>query len=152
MCSSDLFTLDALGEQGGGEDAIVVEGGIYHYNILFLTWIPKHGEDDIFASHGLYDGSMGRKKNVLFLCLFLGEKEHIFSHTLHDVVGGGDDIISLALDDQEVMPSLKGLIMCINIIGDLFDKEHVKEWRYELTRAYLQEPTALSLESLGSLM
>ena len=42
--------------------------------------------------------------------------------------------------------------MCSNIMGDVFDKEHVKEWGYELTGAYLNGPTSLSLGSLGLLM
>ena len=42
--------------------------------------------------------------------------------------------------------------MCRSIMGDVFDKEHVKEWSYELAGAYLHGPTMLSLESMGLLM
>ena len=44
-CPQDHFTLDALGEQGGGEDDRVVDRDIYHYDIFFLTWVSKHKED-----------------------------------------------------------------------------------------------------------
>ena len=62
----------------------------------------------------------------MFLCLLLGEKEQIFSHILHDVVGGGDGIFSLAFDDREVIPPWEGLLMYCSIMGDIFDKDHVK--------------------------
>ena len=42
--------------------------------------------------------------------------------------------------------------MCSSIVGDIFEKEHVKEWSYELAIDHLQRPTTLSLESLGLLM
>ena len=42
--------------------------------------------------------------------------------------------------------------MCSIIMGDVFDKDHVKEWSYELEGAYLHGPTMLSLGSLGLLM
>ena len=70
-----------------------------------------HGVDVILisftvsSSYELYDGSMGRQQNLLLLCLFLGEQEHICSHTLYDVAGGGDGIISLVFDDLEALPS-----------------------------------------------
>ena len=117
-----------------------------------------HGVDVILisfivsSSHELYDGSMGRQKSTLLLCLFLGEQEHIFSHTLHDVAGGGDGIISLSFYDREVLPPWEELLMYCSIMGDIFDKGHVKEWSYDLARDYLQRPTTLSFESLGLLM
>ena len=64
--------------------------------------------------------------------MFLGEQANIFSHTLHDVAGVGYGTImvqrgySLALDDLEVLPLLKELLFCSNIMEDLFDNEHVK--------------------------
>ena len=42
--------------------------------------------------------------------------------------------------------------MYCRIMGDIFDKDHVKEWSYELARDYLQSPTMLSSELLGLLM
>ena len=81
----------------------------------------------VFSSHDLHDGSMGRQQNILLLCLFLGEKEQIFSHTLHDVAGGGDGIISLVFDDDwEELPSWEVFHICCSIIRGVFDKEHVK--------------------------
>ena len=53
-CPEDLFTLDALGEQGGGDDDRVVDRDIYHYDIFFLTWISKHVEDYFLAAHGSF--------------------------------------------------------------------------------------------------
>ena len=73
----------------------------------------------------------------MLLFLFLGEQEQIFSHTLHDVAGGGDGIISLDFDDRGVIPTWEELLMYCSIMGDIFDKEHVKEWSYELARDYL---------------
>ena len=68
----------------------------------------------VSSSHELYDGSMGKQQNILLLFLFLGEQEKIFSHTLHDVAGGGgDEIISLVFDDREVLPPWEGLL-CIS--------------------------------------
>ena len=92
-----------------------------------------HGVDMILisfivsSSPELYDRSMGRQKNILLLCLFLGEQEKIFSRTWHDVAGGGDGIISLDLDGREVLPPCEELLMYCSIMGDTFDKEHVKE-------------------------
>ena len=82
------------------------------------------------------------------LSLFLGEQEQICSHTLHDFVGGGDGIISLVFDDYLGALPYWGVfhIFFIVIIG-IFDKEHVKEQSFVLTRAYLHELTALSLWS-----
>ena len=59
---------------------------------------------------------------------------------------------SLALDDQEVLPLWKEFPICISIMGDVFDNEHVKEWSYELVGAYLHRPTTLSLWSWDLLM
>lgn len=114
-------------------------------DMIFMSFI-------IFSSHGLYDGSMGRQKNPLLLCLFLGEQEQIFSRTFHGVAGGGDGIISFTLNYQEELPLLEEILMSRRIMGDIFHKEHVKKWSYELARAYLQWPTTLSLGSSGSLM
>ena len=94
----------------------------------------------------------------MFLWLLLGEHWQICSHTLHDVAGVVDGTImvkrgySLALDDQEELPPRKEFPICSNIVGDVFDSGHVKEWSYELEGAYLHRPTMLSLGSLGLLM
>ena len=56
------------------------------------------------------------------------------------------------LDVQEVLPLWEGLLICSIIMGDVFEREHVKEWSYELARVYLHGPTTLSLGSLGLLM
>ena len=53
-CPQDHFTLDALGEKGGGDEDRVVDRDIYHYDIFFLTWIPKQGKDDLLAAHGSF--------------------------------------------------------------------------------------------------
>ena len=105
-----------------------------------------------FSSHDWYDESMRRQQNILFLCLFFVKQEQIFSHTLHDVAGGEDGIISLAIGDQEVLLPWEKLLMYSNIMGGIFDKEHVKGWGYELEKTYLHGPTTLSLRSLGLLM
>ena len=103
----------------------------------------------MFSSHGLYDGSMGRQQKLFLLWLYLGEQGHNFSHTLHDVVGvGGGTIMekmgySLALNVQEVLPSWEGPLICSSIMVNAFDIVHVKEWSYELARAYLHGPTML---------
>ena len=112
----------------------------------------------MFSPHDFYDGGMRRQENPLLLWLFLGEQGQIFSHNLHDVAGVGDSTIkvqmgySLALDDQEVLPPWKELPLCSNIMGEIFDKEHAKEWDYELAGAYLHRPTTLSLWSWSLLM
>ena len=91
-----------------------------------------HGVDMILisfivsSSHDWYDGGMGRKHNVLLLCLFLGEQGQICSHTLHDVARGGDGIISLDFYDREVLPPWEGLLVYCSIMRVIFDKEHVK--------------------------
>ena len=79
------------------------------------------------SSHDRYDGGMGRQQNVLLLFLFLGEKEQICSHTLHDGAGGGDCNISLVLDDLEALPSWGVFHIFFSIIRGIFDKERVKE-------------------------
>ena len=86
------------------------------------------------SPHDLYDGGMRRQQNFLLLWLFLGEHGKIWSHTFHDVAGVGDGTImvqrgySLALDDLEVLPLWEELLVCSNIMEDIFDNEHVKEW------------------------
>ena len=101
---------------------------------------------------------MGRKLELIFLWLLLREYGMILFHTLHDVAGVGDGTImvqrghSLALDDKEILPLGKELLLYSSIVEDVFDNEHVKEWSYELEGAYLLRPSALSLWSLGLLM
>ena len=91
-----------------------------------------HGVDVILISlivsslHKLYDGSMGRLQNILLLCLFLGEQEQICSHTLYDIAGGGDGIISLVFDYLESLPSWEVFHIFCSIIRRFFDKDHVK--------------------------
>ena len=123
-----------------------------------------HGVDVTFisfimpSSHDLYDESMRRQQTLLLLELYLREQGKIFSHTLHDVVGVGDGTImvqrgySLALDDQEVLPIWEELLMCSNIMGEVFNNVHIKEWGYDWAGAYFHRPIALSLGSLGLLM
>ena len=112
----------------------------------------------MFSLHDLYDGGMRRKQKLFLLGLFLGEQGQIFSHTLHDVagVGGGSIMVqrgySLALDVQEVLPPWEEPLMCSSIMGDAFDIVHVKEWSYDLARAYLHGPTSLSPWGLDLLM
>ena len=103
-----------------------------------------HGVDMILisfivsSSHDWYNGGMGRQHNVLLLGLFLGEQGQICSHTLYDVAGGGDGIISLVFDDDwEALPSWEVFHICCSIIRGVFDKEHVKEWSYELAEDHL---------------
>ena len=91
-----------------------------------------HGVDMILisfivsSSHDWYDGGMGRQQNVLFLCLFLGEQGKIFSHTLYDVAGGGDGIISLVFDDGlEALPSWEVFHICCSIIRGFLDRKSV---------------------------
>ena len=102
-----------------------------------------HGVDVILisfivsSSHKLYDGSMGRQQNILLLFLFLGEQEQIFSHTWHNVVRGGDGIISLVFYDLEALPFWGVFHIFCSIIRGFFDKEHVKEQSFVLTGACL---------------
>jgi len=64
---------------------------------------------------------------------------------LYDVAGGGDGTISLIfVDDWESLPSWEVFHICCNIIGRIFDKEHVKEHSCISTGAYLHKLTALS--------
>ena len=112
----------------------------------------------MFPPHDLYDGGMRRQQKLVFLWGTLGEKGHICSHFLHDVAGVGDGTImvqggySLDLDDQEVLPLWKELPIYGNIVGDVFDNGHVKEWSYRMAGAYLHRPTTLSLWSWDLLM
>ena len=77
----------------------------------------------------------------MLLWLFLGKQGHIFSHILYDVAGVGDGIImvqrgySLALNEQEVLPFWEEFPNCSNIIGGVFDNNHVKELSYGLVGA-----------------
>ena len=114
---------------------------MYDVDVLLISFIMS-------SPHELYDGSMGRQQNLLLLCLFLGEQEQIFSHTWNNVTIGGYGIISLVFDDYlESLPSWEVFhIFCSSIRG-VFDKEHVKEHSFVLTRDYLHELTALSLWS-----
>ena len=100
----------------------------------------------MFSPHDLYDGGMGKQQNLLLLWMFLGEQEKIFCHTLHDVVGGGDGIMSLALNVLEVLPLWKELLVCSNIMEDVFDNGNVEERSYVLAGAYLHRPTTVTLE------
>ena len=50
---------------------------------------------------------------------------------------------SLALDDLEVLPLWKDLLICSSIREDVFDNEHVKEWSYVLAGAYFHRPIVL---------
>ena len=82
------------------QDACIMEHQrvwMHGVDVIFISFI-------MFSSHDLYDESMRRQQKLLLLELYLREQGHIWSHTLHDVAGQGDEIISLALDDQEVLP------------------------------------------------
>ena len=103
----------------------------------------------MFSLHDLYDGGMGKQQNILLLWMFLGEQEKSCSHTLHDVAGGGDGILSLSLDDLEVLPLCKELLVCSKIMENFFDNENVKERSYVLAGAYLHWPTTFSLWSMN---
>ena len=53
----DHFTLDALGGPRGGEIYGVVDGDIYCIGMtslamIFLTWISKYKEGDLYATYG----------------------------------------------------------------------------------------------------
>ena len=55
--SQDHFTLDALGGKRGGEIDGVVDGDIYYIGMtslamIFLTWISKYKESDLYATYG----------------------------------------------------------------------------------------------------
>ena len=112
----------------------------------------------MFSPHGLYDGGMRRLQRLLLLWRIGREQGHICCHNWHDVAGVGDGNIivqggySLALDDLEVLPPWKELLVCNNIMGGVFDMGHAKGWIYELARAYLHGPIALSLWSRNLLM
>ena len=114
--------------------------GVY---VTFISFIMS-------SSHDLYDESMSGSKKIV-LELYLREQGQIFSHMLYDVSGVGYGTImvqrgySLALDDLEVLPLWKELLVCSNIMEDVFDKDHVKEMSYELVGAYLHRPTMLFL-------
>ena len=79
-----------------------------------------------FSLHQLYDGGMMRQQSHLLLWRIEREHGYIFSHILHDVAMGGDD----------------------NIMGGVFDIEHVRECIHELEGAYFHRPTTLSLWSM----
>ena len=76
------------------QDTRIIEKQVWMHgvDVTFISFV-------MFSLHDLYDGGRRRQQKLLLLGLFLGEQGHIFSHTLHDVAGGGDGIISLALDD-----------------------------------------------------
>ena len=123
-----------------------------------------HSDDATFMSFTMsssdisHDESMRKQQRHLLLGSFLGEQEKICSHILYDVAGVGDGTImvqkgySLALDDLELLPLWKELLLYSSIMGGVFDNDHVKKWGYELAGAYLHRPTALSLWSLDLLM
>ena len=53
----DHFTLDALGGKRGGEIDGVVDEDIYYIamtslTMIFLTWIPKNKEGNLYATSG----------------------------------------------------------------------------------------------------
>ena len=83
-----------------------------------------HGDEIImFSPHRLYDGGMVRQQSHLLLWRIGREQGQIFSHTWHDAAGVRDDTImmqggySLALDDWEVLPPWKELLVCSSIMG-----------------------------------
>ena len=53
-CSQDHFTYDALGEQVGVERDRVVDGDIYYYDMIFLTWISKHKNKYLHTAHSSF--------------------------------------------------------------------------------------------------
>ena len=104
------------------QDACIIEQQrvwMHDVDVIFISFI-------MFSSHDLYDESMGRQQNILFLWMFFGEQEQILSHTLYDVAGGGDGTISLVFDDDwEALPSWEVFHICCSIIRGVLDKEHV---------------------------
>ena len=108
-------------EEGWQDACIIGQHGVWMHgvDVILISFI-------VSSSHELYDGSMGRQQKVWLLFLFLGDQEHIFSHTLNDVAGGGDGTITLDFNYREVLPTWEELLMYFSIMGDIFDKEHVK--------------------------
>ena len=78
------------------------------------------------SSHESYDVSIMGQQALELLDIDGREHKQIFSHMIHDVAGGGDGIMSLTLDDREVIPPWEELLMYCSIMKDIFDKEHVK--------------------------
>ena len=57
--TQDHFTLDALRGQRGGEIDGVVDGDIYYIgmtslSMIFLTWVSKYKEGDLYATYGSF--------------------------------------------------------------------------------------------------
>ena len=77
----------------------------------------------VFSPYDLCDGGMRWQQILLLLWRIEREQGQVCSPIFHDVAGGGDD----------------------NIMGGVFDIEHVREWIYKLVGAYLHMPTTLSL-------
>ena len=94
------------------------------------VWIHYDCMVILFSLHQLYVGGMMRQQRHLLLWRIEREQAKSWSHILHNVVMGGD----------------------ANIMGEVFDIGHVREWIYELARAYLYRPTTLSLWSRILLM
>ena len=96
------------------------------------VWIHYDDVIIMFSPHGLHDGGLLGQQRHFFLWRIGREQGQIFSHTWHDAVGGGDGTIlvqggySLSLDDLEVLPPWKELLVCNNIMGKFFDMRHVK--------------------------
>ena len=145
--------------KGMGMEKIWQDACIIQQKIIWM-----HGVDVTFisfimsSSHNLHDESMRRQQTILLLGLYLREKGQICSHMFYDVVAVGDGTImvkrgySLALDDQEVLPSSEEFHIFSNIIGGLFDNNHVKELSYGLAGPYFHRPTTLFFWSMDLFM
>ena len=89
------------------QDACIIEhqrAWMHGVDVTYISFI-------ISSSHDLYDGSIRRHQALWLLELCLREQGKICSDMLYDGAGEGDGTImvqrgySLALDDQEVLPS-----------------------------------------------
>ena len=78
------------------------------------------------SSHESYDVSIMGQQTLELLNIDGREHKQICSHMIHDVAGGGDGILSLNLDDREVLPPWKGLLIYCSIMRDIFDKNMSK--------------------------
>ena len=50
----DHFTLDALDGKRGGKKDEVVDGDIYYYDVIFLSWVSKHEGEGLQSAPGSF--------------------------------------------------------------------------------------------------
>ena len=124
--SQDRFILDALGGKRGGEIDGVGDGDIYYIGMtslamIFLTWISKYKEGDLYATYGPF----------LFLGRYHTTMEGLFIYTCIILLSTyGKNIVFTSMDYlTQHFDALTIHIQCIAAQkGKFFIELHGQNW------------------------